>query len=209
MSWFAGSGSGGGAGGAGGAVPTLKPGELFDKRKQRDSARLKAYNEILKQIYVRIRTVSKEGAEPWTLYTVPPFVVGLPKIDHEDCVVYLVYILRQQGYEVRFTWPNLLYISWKHHERQYILENSPVMKAMLSQAPKTKASEPRKAPGQSAHVRFQDEMMSGAHGAVGPRAGRAPPRSTLDYQPPTNFLDALEKPSAVPREDALKDFLMF
>lgn len=199
MSWFQ-----GGTAGGGGEVPKLKPGDLFDKRKQRDAARLKAYNEILKQIYVRIRTVSKEGSEPWTLYTVPPFVVGLPKIDHEDCIVYLVYILRQQGYEVRFTWPNLLYISWKHHERQYILETSPVMKAMLSQTPKTKASEPRKAPGQSAHVRFQDEMM-----AAGPRPGRAPPRSTLDYQPPTNFLDALEKPSAVPREDALKDFMMF
>ena len=205
-------------------VPKLKPTDLFDKRRQRDTARLKAYNKILEQIYVRIRSASTQSSDPWVLYTVPPFILGLPRIDLEDCIVYLVHILRQQQYEVRYTYPNLLYISWKHHESDYILKNSPIMSAMLQgepkqgggqggqgggqggQIPKTRASEPRKA-GYSGHVRFQDEITMGSRG-VGTN-GIAPPRNSLQYTPPTSFLDAIEKPSAVPRRDAIQDLMFF
>ena len=34
--------------------PQLKPSDLFDKRRQRDGAKLKTYNTILEQIYTRI-----------------------------------------------------------------------------------------------------------------------------------------------------------
>jgi hypothetical protein len=102
-------------------VPQLRPSELFDKRRDRDTSKLKSYNKILEQIYGRIKTASREGADPWVLYTIPPLLIGSPLIDLEDCVVYLVYMMRAQGYEVRYTYPNLLYISWKHHEKDYIL----------------------------------------------------------------------------------------
>jgi hypothetical protein len=200
-------------------VPKLKPSELFDKRRQRDTARLKAYNKILEQIYVRIRSASTQSSDPWVLYTVPPFILGLPRIDLEDCIVYLVHILRQQQYEVRYTYPNLLYISWKHHESDYILKNSPIMSAMLQGIPKQKTvgSEPRKGnAANSGHVRFHDEITvghgsrggSGSYGSVGTN-GIAPPRSSLQYTPPTSFLDAIDKPSAVPRRDAIQDLMFF
>ena len=193
-------------------VPKLKPSDLFDKRRQRDTARLKAYNKILEQIYTRIRSASQQGQDPWVIYTVPPFLLGLPRIDLEDCIVYLVYILRQQQYDVRYTYPNLLYISWKHHERDYILKNSPIMQAML---PPTKASEPRKGnSSNTGHVRFQDEITvahqsRGGLGTVAGSHGLAPPRNSLEYQPPTSFLDAIEKPSSVPRRDAIQDLMFF
>ena len=214
-------------------VPKLKPSDLFDKRRQRDTARLKSYNKILEQIYVRIRSASTQGNDPWVLYTVPPFILGLPRIDLEDCIVYLVHILRQQQYEVRYTYPNLLYISWKNHESDYILKNSPIMSAMLKGIPKeggskdirTVASEPRKGnAAYSGHVRFHDEITvgygsrggGGNGGSRGSRDGHsvgsnglAPPRNSLHYTPPTSFLDAIEKPSAVPRRDAIQDLMFF
>jgi hypothetical protein len=186
-------------------VPTLKPTELFDKRRQRDGSRLKAYNKVLEQIYTRIKSNSRMGADPWIIYTVPPFILGLPRLDMEDCIVYLVYVLRQQGYEVRYTYPNLLYISWKHHERDYILKTSPIMQAMTAA---TVSSKPKnELRGQSqARVRFADQAL--AQGGANAR-GRAPPKSVTEYQPPTSFLDALERPVAEPRKDALADFSMF
>lgn len=202
-------------------IPTLKPDQLFDKRRQRDGARLKAYNKILEQIYSRIKTSSREGGDPWLMFTIPPFILGLPRIDLEDCVVYLVYILRSQGYEVRYTYPNLLYISWKHHEKDYILKNSPIMSAMLSATPPPPAATKPKGElrAQSgARVRFADQVQQGAGGpsmyAQQPQqrpmtVGRAPPRSTAEYQPPTSFLDALERPVAEPRKAALDDFMNF
>jgi len=204
-------------------VPQLKPNELFDKRRTRDGAKLKTYNKILEQIYNRIKKASREGADPWILYTVPPFIIGLPKLELEDCIVFIVYILRQQDYEVRYTYPNLLYISWKHHEKNYILKDSPIMSAML-QAQNTKPKGELRAQSQS-RVRFADQVQQSA--AYPPQQqqqyqqqklqqqqpqtiGRAPPKSVTDYQPPTSFLDALEKgPIAEPRKDALNDFLNF
>jgi len=205
-------------------IPSLKPSELFDKRRQRDGSKLKSYNKLLEQIYLRIKTASREGGDPWITYVVPPFILGLPKLDLQDCIVYLVYMLRTQGYEVRYTYPNLLYISWKHHEKEYILRGSPIMHAMLS----TQSTKPKgELRGQSgARVRFAETMLSApasASVAVSqeqytqrpqePRqpvaVGRAPARSVLDYQPPSAFLDAVERPVAEPRKSALDDFLQF
>ena len=192
-------------------VPMLRPGDLFDKRKQRDAARLRGYNTILEQIYTRIKSASKQGADPWITYTIPPIILGMPKIDLEDCVVYLVYMLRQQAYEVRYTYPNLLYISWKHHEREYLLKNSPIMQTMLA----TKSSKPvgELKKGGATQVRFQEQVVQHTFQpgspAGPPRSARAPPRSTASYTPPTSFLNALEQPMTEPRADVLKDFLNF
>ena len=126
-------------------TPQLDPSELYDKRKTKDAGRLRAYNKILEQIYHRIRTLSKlPNSQCYLLYTVPPFIFGLPKLDLEDCVVYLIYQLRHAGYEVRFTPPNMVYISWLHHEKSYLVEQSPIMQAMLSSAEKTQAELERK-----------------------------------------------------------------
>lgn len=198
-------------------VPTLKPDQLFDKRRQRDGARLKAYNKILEQIYGRIRTSSREGGDPFLIYVLPPFILGLPRIDMEDCCVFIVWMLRQQGYEVRFTYPNLLYISWKHHERDYLLKNSPIMTAMLSAvppAPPASSKPQNELRGQrGGRVRFADQVQSVAplqQVAPGnPTIGRAPPRSVANYQPPNSFLDALERPMAESKKAPIDDFLNF
>jgi Family of unknown function (DUF5759) len=114
-------------------TPILRPEDLYSQRKTRDSSRLKTYNQILEQIHHRIQTVSRlpTGSVTQILYAIPDFIFGLPRIDLEDCVVYLVYQLRTSGFEVKYTYPNLLNISWSHTERSYILEQSPIMQAMV------------------------------------------------------------------------------
>jgi hypothetical protein len=198
-------------------APQLKPAELFDRRRERDQAKLKSYNKILEQIYGRIKTSSREGADPWIIYTIPPFIIGLPRIELEDCVVYIVYMLRAQGYEVRYTYPNLLYISWKHHEKDYILKGSPIMQTMLA-AQSTKPKNELRGQGHSqSRVRFADQVQQPVSSRPQVQAqpqvqtlGRAPPKSVTDYQPPVSFLDVLEKgPVAEPRKSALDDFMNF
>jgi hypothetical protein len=126
-------------------TPQLPPSELYDKRKMKDAAKLRAYNKILEQIYNRIRVISRlPNSQCYLLYTVPQFILGLPKLDLEDCVVYLIYQLRHAGYEVRYTPPNMVYISWLHHEKSYMVEQSPIMHAMMESAEKAKAELERK-----------------------------------------------------------------
>lgn len=126
-------------------TPLLNPADLYDKRKTKDTGRLKAYNKILEQIYNRIRTISKlPNSQCFLLYTVPPFIFGLPKLDLEDCIVYLIYQLRHAGYEIRYSPPNMIHISWLHHEKSYLVEQSPIMQSMLESAERTQAELERK-----------------------------------------------------------------
>lgn len=196
-------------------TPFLDPIELYDKRKSKDNARLKAYNKILEQIYHRIRTFSKiQNAPCYLLYTIPPFIIGLPKIDIIDCATYLIYQLRHAGYEVRYTAPNLVYISWQHHEKSYLVEQSPIMLAMMESAERSQAEMERKekeaarllAPKKSQRkVRIQ---APGAfqRGGPNPNAIRTvlqnppfvgpPPPSAASYVPPPSFLQNMSQPSS-------------
>jgi hypothetical protein len=126
-------------------TPQLPPSELYDKRKTKDASKLRAYNKILEQIYNRIRVISRlPNSQCYLLYTVPPFIFGLPKLDMEDCIVYLIYQLRHAGYEVRYSPPNMMHISWLHHEKSYMIEQSPIMQAMMESAEKTRSEIERK-----------------------------------------------------------------
>jgi len=198
------------------ATPQLNPTDLYDKRKSKDASRLRAYNKILEQIYNRIRVSSKlPNSQCYLLYTVPPFILGLPKIDIEDCVIYLIYQLRHAKYEVRYTPPNMLYISWLHHEKSYLVEQSPIMQAMMESAEKTQAEMERKEREASRLIQGKKSqkkvrMMSpGQFQGMGPRASAIstvlnrplsnptagpPPPSAADYVPPSTFLQNVTQP---------------
>jgi hypothetical protein len=199
-------------------TPQLNPADLYDKRKSKDASRLKAYNKILEQIYNRVRVISKLPNSPcYLLYTVPPFILGLPKIDLEDCVIYLIYQLRHAGYDVRYTPPNMIYLSWVHHEKSYLVQQSPIMQAMLESAEKTNAELERKEKEASRLLQGRKSQRKVRmytpgelqRGTMGPRRSAIstvlnrplsnptagpPPPSAADYVPPSAFLQNMEQP---------------
>ena len=182
--------------------PRLNPKDLFEKRARRDHARLRAYNQLLNQINQRIYTTSQmSGNANFITYTVPPFILGLPKLDLQDCVVYLVYMLRQNGYEVRYTYPNLLYISWRHHEKEYLMTQNPIVQAMMP--PEVKKEQKRKEK-QARSVSFAPDVR---RPATEPQA--APVRSTIDYEPPNSFLQTMQKPLPDRKSNILADLWNF
>jgi len=187
--------------------------ELYKRRESKDTARLKSYNQILESIYHRIRSQSRLPNSPCSLlYTIPPFILGLPRIDLEDCVVYLVYQLRNAGFSVKYTYPNLIGISWVHHERDYILEQSPIMQAMLSTRkvePKStnifnkkpkKAKNPHAIDAPKKSVSISPYALSTA-----PTAGKTP--SASDYVPPSVFVNTIvnPEPKEKPKDGVLAD----
>lgn len=160
-------------------TPQLPAASLFDARTKKDKARLSAYNQILEQVLHKVAFSAGQPSQPtFVYYNIPPFVLGLPNIDLQDCVVYVVFQLRSQGYDVRYTYPNLLWISWAHHERQYLQDKNPVVQAMI---PKMAGPEKRKGASQV--------TMKTALQTTGPAL-----RAT-DYTPPTAFIEVLERPS--------------
>jgi hypothetical protein len=180
------------------SVPRLEPKHLYEKRIQRDNSRLKAYNQILSQIQNRIYHISQlsESAN-YLIYNVPPFVLGLPAIDLQDCIVYIVHMLRQNGFVVHYTYPNLLNISWKHYETQYNREHNPITQAMKPPSSTSKKGKEGKR---------GNEITSGVTFATAPTLlgpTQAPQRSTLEYSPPDSFLQGITRPQPKPIGNAL------
>ncbi len=181
--------------------PRLNPKDLFERRMRRDYARLRAYNQLLNTINQRIYTTSQmSGNANFITYTIPPFIFGLPKIDLQDCVVYLVYILRQSGYEVRYTYPNLLYISWRHHEKTYLMTQNPIVQAMIP--PEVKKEQKKKERARS--VTFAPDIRGPAL-----ETQQTPVRNTIDYEPPNSFVQNLQKPLPERKNNILADLWNF
>ena len=186
-------------------VPRLEPKDLFDRRRKRDFARLRAYNTLLEQIYHRVYATSQlPGNTSSIVYNVPPFILGLPKLDMEDCIVYIVFQLRQTGFEVKFTWPNLVFISWRHHEGKYLMEQNPIMQAMMPEPspaplPMPKGGSQKKKGGQKTSSYIQDvdtltSILPSSHSPFGSGGAQAPRRSAAEYQPPPSFLQTMDRP---------------
>ncbi len=184
-------------------IPTLPVNNLYDGRRSRDASRLRAYNKILEQIYHRIKVVSRSPTHPTSiLYTIPPFILGLPRLDLEDCVIYLVHQLRSNGFRVQFSYPNLLQIDWKHHERQYIVNDSPILQAMLATVPQAQPEAPKRgnAPRRGPPAPQATRVVTMAP------PGQAQPLSAMDYQPPSGFIQAIERPAPMGRPGGADNF---
>ena len=195
-------------------VPRLEVKQLYDQRKRRDHARLRSYNTLLEQIYHRVYSSSQlPGTTASILYSVPPFILGLPKMDMEDCIVYIVFQLRTSGFEVKFTWPNLLYISWAHHEASYLESQNPIVQAMLREAksaptpapaptlPLPKAAPKKKqlpsvptAQPVSFTTKFNTEIDIITATQPYTSFGSPPKRETSEYVPPDSFIQTMERP---------------
>jgi hypothetical protein len=183
--------------------PRLQPSDLFERRQKRDYARLRAYNQLLTTIHQRIYTTSQmSGNANFITYTIPPFIFGLPKLDLQDCVVYLVYMLRQGGFEVRFTYPNLLYVSWRHHEKNYLMTQNPIVQAMIP--PEVKKEQKKQQKQQARSVSFAPDVR---RPATEPQ--QTPIRNTIDYEPPNSFLQTMQKPLPERKNNILADLWNF
>jgi hypothetical protein len=174
--------------------------ELYTRRQQKDTARLRAYDQLLKQIMSRIRTHSQLPTHPTDiLYEVPYFLMGLPRIDMQDAVVYLTFQLRAGGFEVRFTFPNLLYVSWKHYEQQYLMNGCPLFQSMVQTASHVmNKPDPKKPtllkPSLAGGGAGKKKVQFGADTKSSANAHQLPRPKALEYQPPIEYFKAMEAP---------------
>tara|TARA_X000000368_G_scaffold417684_1_gene414772 strand:+ start:1036 stop:1635 length:600 start_codon:yes stop_codon:yes gene_type:complete len=95
--------------------------ELYTKKQQQDMNIMNNYNKILLRIHNKIKYISKQLInEQCCWYVMPEMMIGIPKYDVKDCTAYIIEKLRDNGFIVRYTHPNLLFISWKHWVPSYV-----------------------------------------------------------------------------------------
>ena len=97
--------------------------DLYERKQQIALNTLKIYNRILQRIHGRIKHLSHTNhTDQHCWYVVPEIIIGVPKYDHNDCIVYIIDKLKDNGFVVRYTHPNLLFISWKSWTPGYVRE---------------------------------------------------------------------------------------
>jgi hypothetical protein len=126
--------------------PILNPSSLYSEEARRDATRIRIYNSVLQQIYNKIKAIARvPGNEKCLWYVVPEFIPGTPRFDVRDCIVYLVWNLRNVGYQVEYTHPNLMFINWRNHDDKYKERESPwaqVLEAARDQVLQVTATPP-------------------------------------------------------------------
>lgn len=95
--------------------------ELYERKQQHDLNTINTYNKILQRIHSRVKVVSRQNISgQFCWYVIPEVIIGIPKYDHGACTAYIIDKLRDNGFNIRYTHPNLLFISWQHWIPSYV-----------------------------------------------------------------------------------------
>ena len=97
--------------------------DLYEQKRVSDLAKLNIYNKLLNRIHTRIKTTARQKNNNnvcW--FVIPEVMIGAPKYDRDECIPYIVDKLKDNGFIVRYTHPNLLFISWSHWIPGYVRE---------------------------------------------------------------------------------------
>lgn len=80
---------------------------INDKKEKRNLS----FNHVLGKIHKKIKRVAEQ--ERYNIYyDVPEYVFGTPLYDLNDCISYVIKMLRGNGFLVKYYFPRCLYISW-------------------------------------------------------------------------------------------------
>ena len=95
--------------------------ELYEKKKQHDITTTNNYNTILNRVHNRIKTTSRQQlSEQYCWFIVPEMMIGVPRYDAPTCIAYVIDKLQTNGFRIRYTHPNMLFISWQHWVPDYV-----------------------------------------------------------------------------------------
>lgn len=103
------------------SVEKLNLDDLYEQKKQEDLAKLYTFNRILVRVHEKIKVASRQkNSQQFCWFLVPEVLIGVPNYDKNACITYIISKLEENDFIVRYTHPNLLFISWKHYVPNYV-----------------------------------------------------------------------------------------
>jgi hypothetical protein len=87
--------------------------QLHREIEDRMEKKKNVYSKILDLCYQRITNTNKKNNNCYCFFSCPTFMFGVPLYNITNCVIYIMEDLTEKGFQVQYTHPNLLYISWK------------------------------------------------------------------------------------------------
>ncbi len=165
--------------------PQLSPSALFEDQARLDAMRLQVYNRILANVHQKIRHTSTLPNSPqMTYYDVPEWQPGCPRFDVKDCILYVIWNLRNSGFKVLYVSPNRMVVSWKEQSTHYYQEESPIRRAMLAASQQSAPPPPMQKSSDKPEKKKAATYRPAAEGVAGMLAQGNPtrkPGSTITF----------------------------
>ena len=94
--------------------------ELYERTRETSQTKIKTYQKILARIHTRIKAISRQrNNNKFCMFVIPEFILGIPRYDIAECTNYVIEKLTENGFQIKYTYPNLLFISWQHYIPKY------------------------------------------------------------------------------------------
>ena len=94
--------------------------ELYERTRETSQTKVKTYQKILARIHTRIKAISRQrNNNKFCMFVIPEFILGIPRYDIAECTNYVIEKLIDNGFQIKYTYPNLLFISWQHYIPKY------------------------------------------------------------------------------------------
>ena len=98
--------------------------DLYHRTQEVEDLRIRVYKKILNRAHQKIKHTSRQrNTEHFCFFVVPEFLVGTPRYDSAACIAYMIDKLSHNGFIIKYTHPNLLFISWQHYIPKYQRQN--------------------------------------------------------------------------------------
>jgi len=95
--------------------------DLYDRKKEKDLQKLQIFNRILNRVHEKIKMTSRQKLNSsFCWYVVPEVMLGYVNYDRVACISYMLAKLEENDFQVRYTHPNLIFISWGHYIPTYV-----------------------------------------------------------------------------------------
>jgi len=115
--------------------------ELFNDQLEKEKTKEKIYDDVLKECHKKIiRSVKLNPYNNYCFYVIPTFIFGVPLYNMNNCIYYLINNLSKNGFNINYTHPNLLIITWNKQEQKNkqtnnLFKNSSDIKSTLDYKP--------------------------------------------------------------------------
>jgi hypothetical protein len=104
-------------------IPRLNIDELYEKKKEVDTNRVNLYNKLLIKVHGRIKTSSRQRFDnEFCHFVMPEILIGYPNYNFQECLMYIMSCLQDDGFLTKYVHPNLILISWRHWVPQHVRE---------------------------------------------------------------------------------------
>ena len=95
--------------------------ELFESEENTQNQKKQIYLKVLNRVHKKILTTSRlRNANKYCFFIIPEVILGVPKYNIQQCKSFIFKNLIDNGFEIKYTHPNLLFISWNHILPSYL-----------------------------------------------------------------------------------------